>query len=87
LEKPSKELKAFAKTSLLNPGQSQDMTFHVSTYEMASYVESVHSWIADAGTYMVSFCKDADTVVSEVPFKLKKAYILETEELPELNYN
>lgn len=55
IEKPANELKAFAKTRLLAPGESQTLTFEVSNYDLASFHETNHSWVADKGTYTVKF--------------------------------
>lgn len=55
LAKPAKELKSFGKTALLAPGESQTLTFDVDNYDLASYHENSHSWVADKGTYKISF--------------------------------
>ncbi len=55
IEKPAKELKSFGKTALLAPGESQTLTFDVENYDLASYHENIHSWVADKGTYKISF--------------------------------
>lgn len=55
IEKPANELKAFAKTRKLAPGESQTLTFKVSDYDLASYHEDGSEWIADAGKYSVKF--------------------------------
>lgn len=41
---PSKELKAFAKTRLLSPGETDKVTFILSRSELARYDESTDSW-------------------------------------------
>ena len=51
LEKPSKELKGYAKTDLLNPGQSQSLTIKTPIYWLTSYYEALNAWILDAGLY------------------------------------
>ena len=51
LEKPAKELKGFAKTDELNPGQSQTITIKTPIYWLASYEEVNNQWILDVGTY------------------------------------
>ncbi len=55
LEKPAMELKSFAKTALLEPGQSQNLSFEISNYDLASFNETVSQWETAAGTYTVSF--------------------------------
>ena len=51
LEKPAKELKGYAKTDLLNPGQSQTIEIKTPLYWLSSYSEDLEAWILDAGLY------------------------------------
>lgn len=51
LEKPTKELKAFAKTSLLKPGQSETLKMTIPVSELASFDEANSQWLAEAGQY------------------------------------
>ena len=67
LEKPAKELKAFAKTRLLAPGESQVLSFKVTPYELASFNEAANRWEAAAGTYTFGFGRN----VSDIPVQFK----------------
>lgn len=49
--KPVKELKAFAKTPNLKPGESATVTLTVNAADLASYDEQAVAWIVDEGTY------------------------------------
>ena len=49
--KPEKELKAFAKTRELKPGESEVVTLKVNTADLASYEEASSSWVVAAGNY------------------------------------
>ena len=51
MEKPAKELKAFAKTRLLQPGESQTLSMTIDKSRLASWDESTHQWLTDDGTY------------------------------------
>ncbi len=51
LPKPEKELKGFVKTKGLKPGEKDVVIIEVKVDDLASFDESVHSWVVDAGTY------------------------------------
>lgn len=72
LDKPVKELKAFAKTRELQPGESQTLTMKVSAYELASFNESQSRWETAAGEYTLHFAAASDDVRAKAIFKLAK---------------
>lgn len=51
MNKPEKELKAFAKTSELKPGETAVVTLQLKAADLASYDEESASWVVDGGTY------------------------------------
>ena len=51
LNKPSKELKDYAKTELLQPGQRETVELMVEARDLASFNEKASAWVVDAGTY------------------------------------
>ena len=51
LDKPVKELKAYAKTKSLKPGDSETLTMVINAADLASFVEESNSWEVEAGTY------------------------------------
>jgi beta-glucosidase len=53
LPKPAIELKGFAKTKLLKPGESEAVSFTLTPRDFTSFDEASMSWVAEAGTYTV----------------------------------
>ena len=51
LDKPAKELKAFGKTALLQPGESQTLILTWNVMDMASFNEKNSSWELAKGEY------------------------------------
>jgi beta-glucosidase len=76
LDKPAAELKAFAKTKLLQPGESQEITFTLIPADLASFDTKTSSWIADAGNYTARIGTSQKTVLSST-FKLAKDVVVE----------
>ena len=73
LDKPDRELRAFAKTKLLAPGESQVVTVKVDNYGIASFNEAKSAWEAPAGIYTVMFGANVSDIRASAPYKLKKA--------------
>ena len=73
LEKPAFELKGFAKTKELAPGEAQTLTIDVCTYTLASFNEANSAWETAAGTYKVMFGANAADMRCTADYKLKKA--------------
>ena len=73
LEKPDRELKAFAKTRLLAPGESETLTFKVPAYDLASFNEAASAWETAAGVYGVQFCSSVLDIRAAASFKQKTA--------------
>ena len=84
LVKPESELKAFAKTRLLQPGESQTLTFQADAYTLASFNEKASEWQTAAGTYTVKFAASALDVRQMATFKGKaKSWPVKPLMLPE----
>ncbi|MBO4659227.1 MAG: glycoside hydrolase family 3 C-terminal domain-containing protein [Prevotella sp.] len=71
LNKPAKELRNYAKTRLLQPGESQVVTMTVKTSDLASFNEKASAWKTDAGIYDFLFCSSANDVEAKVSVKVK----------------
>ena len=71
LNKPEKELRNYAKTKLLQPGQTETVTMTVKTEDLASFNEQASSWKTDAGVYTFMICSSANDVEAKATAKVK----------------
>lgn len=53
LDKPTQELAGFAKTGLLQPGESEVVTITFATKDMASYDALDAAWVMEEGEYVI----------------------------------
>lgn len=79
LDKPVMELRGFAKTRLLQPGESQTLTFVLNSHNLASFDPSVSSWIAEAGKYDVKVGASSKDLKLTSSFTLAKELIVKKE--------
>ena len=77
MDKPSRELKGFAKTETLAPGQSQTVEVRIPKDLLASYDETRSGWATEKGAYSFIAAKDADT-----PLLTRKVRIAEPSFVP-----
>ena len=73
LEKPARELKAFDKTDLLEPGASQTLSFTLTPYELASFNIDANEWQTAAGSYTLYFAKNANDTATSAKVNVRKA--------------
>ena len=73
LEKPARELKAFAKTKLLAPGASETLTMVVDSYTLASFNEAASAWQTAAGDYKAMFGASVADIRATASFRIAKA--------------
>ena len=71
LNKPEKELRNYAKTKLLQPGQTETVTMTVKTEDLASFNEKASAWKTDAGVYTFMICSSANDVEAKATAKVK----------------
>ena len=72
LEKTARELKSFAKTRELKPGQSETLTMTVTNYDLASYNEATQSWESPAGKYTLGFAANVEDIRATAVYSLSK---------------
>ena len=70
LDKPVRELKAYAKTRELQPGESEVVTLKVDAYGLASFNEATSAWETAAGDYTLAFGASSRDLRATVPFTL-----------------
>ena len=75
--KPIRELKGFAKTKALAPGESQTLEFLLQAKDLASFDTDGAAWVAAAGTYTVSACASSRDTRAEATFTLEQAMVVE----------
>ena len=77
MEKPVQELKGFDKTGLLQPGESQTLTFQLDTRSLASFRSGISSWVADQGDYEVRIGASSKDIRVKSSFSLPKNIVVE----------
>lgn len=77
LEKPEIELKAFAKTILLKPGESQTLSMEIDAMALASFDTEQTAWIAEAGKYKVKVGASCLDIKKTANFELKEDLVVE----------
>ncbi|PRX27189.1 beta-glucosidase [Orenia metallireducens] len=77
LDKPIQELKGFAKTKLLQPAETQTISFEIDARTLASFDENKSAWLAEAGKYELRVGASSRDIRRRAFFKLKKDLIVE----------
>ena len=78
MPKPALELRGFAKTKLLKPGESRDGVDQAVTRDLASFDEASSSWLAEAGTYTVKIGASSEQILQTATFTKAEAEKLAT---------
>jgi beta-glucosidase len=79
MEKPVQELKAFAKTGLLKPGESETVSFKLTNRDLASFRTDLSSWVADKGAYEIRIGASSNDIRQKISFNLPETVIVEKE--------
>lgn len=70
LNKLVKELKAYGKTNLLQPGESQTLEFTLSQYELAGFDLISSSWQTVMGDYKADFAASSQDIRCQAAFNI-----------------
>lgn len=73
MDKPSRELKGFAKTEVLAPGQSQTVEVRIPKTLLTSYDELRSGWAIEKGTYSFIAAINAEKPVLTKKVRIKEA--------------
>ena len=80
IEKSSANLIEFAKTDLLQPGESQTVTVTFSIEDMASYDENnAKAYVLEKGDYVISINSDSHTVLDQKTYTEDKDVVYKGE--------
>ena len=69
--KPAKELKAYAKTKSLKPGESETITLSVNAADLASFDEAASAWVVAEGEYQFLVAASAQDIKATLPASVK----------------
>ncbi|MBO7109179.1 MAG: glycoside hydrolase family 3 protein [Prevotella sp.] len=73
--KPAKELKAYAKTKLLKPGESETLTLTVKAEDLASFDEAASAWVVAEGEYQFLVAASAQDVKATLTANAKASEV------------
>ena len=75
MEKPSRELKAFAKTRLLKAGETEVVEMSIPLADLASFNEKRMAWVTDAGKYTLEIGASVEDIRTSATITIKKPII------------
>lgn len=78
MDKPEKELKGFAKSKLLKPGESQVLTFELDDRAFTSFDEKTAAWVAEQGKYDIKVGASSRDVRAKATLTMPKKLVIST---------
>ena len=77
IDKPVEELRAFAKTKVLKPGEREVVSLQLHTKDLASFIEAQQAWVAEAGKYTVKVGSSSLDIRQQGEFTLDDELVVE----------
>jgi beta-glucosidase len=77
-DKPALELRGFAKTRTLQPGEAETLRFTLTGRDIASFDAASLSWAADAGTYTVKLGASSADIRQTAAFERSARTVVES---------
>lgn len=75
LEKPLRELKAFAKTKTLQPNESQTINFKLKAKDLAAFDSTQSAWMIEAGKYTIQIGASCTDIRLEAVFTAEEMVV------------
>lgn len=75
MDKPKKELKAFAKTRKLKPMEAETICMSFPMADLASFDEQQMAWVTDAGNYLLSIGASVEDIRATCTLTVKRASV------------
>jgi len=70
IDRPVKELKAFAKSSMIEPGETIEITFRIPISELAYWNEDNSTWTLEKGSYTVQLASSSRDIRLSTEIKI-----------------
>lgn len=81
INQPKKELRAYAKTDLLNPGSSQTLQLQIPINDLGYYHPVKAAWLMNPGNYSIHISTDISNTIYEEKVQLPGKVITTTKKL------
>ena len=77
MQKPAMELKAFDKTSMLQPGNSETLKFILNARDLASFSVEESAWVVEPGKYSIQIGATSRDIQASLTFNVPEKVIAE----------